>query len=368
MARAGQSRVASGVREAVRSTRLLLAAKTALAVGIAWAIAPHMPGVTDQYPYYAPLGALVSMYPTLMGSAKSGVQTLLGLAMGIALAVLVIVTVGPTWWSIPVIVGLGVVLSGTGWFGAGREYVPMAALFVLIIGGQDADAYSLGYLVQMGVGVAVGLAVNVLIAPRLSSAAAGSKIDALQAQLAEHLREIGEAVRDPRDLEHSAWARNITALERTVGDVRLALAEGDESRKGNPRALLHRRDVGHDHARLEMLEVIAFHVRDISALLADTVWERPGSLEFDEALTVPLSRACVAAADAIEHHEHGPDQSASIHRARGGAARAIRELVQAVDATTAVDGSAMGPGVYTAMHLRRILMHLRDTSGNPSAA
>jgi len=133
-----------------------LAAKTAVAVGIAWAIAPHMPGVTDQYPYYAPLGALVSMYPTLMGSAKSGVQTLLGLAMGIGLAVLVVVTVGPTWWSIPVIVGLGVVLSGTGWFGAGREYVPMAALFVLIIGGQDADAYALGYLVQMGVGLRSG--------------------------------------------------------------------------------------------------------------------------------------------------------------------------------------------------------------------
>ncbi|MCS3843801.1 hypothetical protein [Microbacterium sp. AK031] len=46
--------------------------------GIAWALAPHMPGVTDEYPYYAPLGALLSMYPTLMESAKSGVQTLLG--------------------------------------------------------------------------------------------------------------------------------------------------------------------------------------------------------------------------------------------------------------------------------------------------
>ncbi len=49
-------------------------------------IAPHMPGVTDQYPYYAPLGALLSMYPTLMGSAKSSLQTLLGLATGNGLA------------------------------------------------------------------------------------------------------------------------------------------------------------------------------------------------------------------------------------------------------------------------------------------
>ena len=99
--------IGGALREAMRLPRLLLAAKTAVAVGIAWAIAPHMPGITDEYPYYAPLGALVSMYPTLMGSAKSGLQTLLGLAAGIGLATLVILTVGPTWWTIPVIVGIG---------------------------------------------------------------------------------------------------------------------------------------------------------------------------------------------------------------------------------------------------------------------
>ena len=131
--------IVRALHDAVRPARLLLVAKTALAVGLAWTLAPHMPGVTDEYPYYAPLGALVSMYPTLMGSVRSGLQTLLGLATGIALAAIVVLTVGPTWWTIPAVVGIGVLVSGTGWFGAGREYVPMAALFVLIIGGQNAD-------------------------------------------------------------------------------------------------------------------------------------------------------------------------------------------------------------------------------------
>ena len=53
----------------VTHSRVLLAAKTALAVGIAWLIAPLVPGVADDYPYYAPLGALVSMTPTMMGSS-----------------------------------------------------------------------------------------------------------------------------------------------------------------------------------------------------------------------------------------------------------------------------------------------------------
>lgn len=356
-------RIVRGVREATRSARLLLAVKTALAVGVAWAIAPHMPGVTDAYPYYAPLGALVSMYPTLMGSAKTGAQTLLGLAAGIGLATLVLVTVGPNWWSIPVIVGIGTLLSGTGWFGAGREYVPMAALFVLIIGGQDADSYSLGYLVQMGVGVLVGLLVNVLIAPQLSSAAAGSRVDALERQLADHLRQIGAAVTAPEPVQHDEWTRNIAALEDTVGDVRRALADADESRKGNPRALLHRRDVRRDHVRLQVLETLAFHVRDISAVLADAVWERPGSLALSPALEAPIEAACAAVAEAIEHGRSvDAEHSAAEHRTTGIAARAVRELVQTVNATTVNEGSSMGPGVFAAMHLRRILMQLRAPS------
>jgi uncharacterized membrane protein YccC len=342
-------------QQAVTRPRLLLAGKTALAVGISWALAPHMPGAVDEYPYYAPLGALLSIYPTLMGSVRSGVQTLLGLVVGIALATLVVATVGPTWWSIPVIVGVGVVLSGTGWFGAGREYVPTAALFVLIIGGNQADQYSLGYLAQMGFGTAVGLVVNVLIAPQVTSAAAATRIDAFQRGLADLLRNIGEALLEPWPPEHDAWARNTDRLEQTAQSVRQALLEADDSRRGNPRALLHRRDSRSDHERLETLDHIVFHVRDISGALADTVWNRPGALRFDSELAVPMSAACRAVADAIEQHG---TEGVPGHRVLGDATRALRLLVEAVDQESTLRGQAMGPGVLTAMHLRRILMRL----------
>lgn len=339
--------------------RLLLAAKTALAVGISWALAPHLPGAVNNYPYYAPLGALLSIYPTLMGSLKSGAQTLLGLLTGIALATLVVATVGPNWWSIPAIVGVGVVLSGTGWFGAGREYVPTAALFVLIIGGNQADQYALGYLAQMGFGIAIGIVVNIVIAPQVTSAAAAAKIDAFQGSLADQLRNIGEALRESWPPEHAAWARNTDQLEQTAESVRQALVEADESRRGNPRALLHCRDTRTDHARLETLNHIVFHIRDISGALADTVWERPGALSFDPELAAPMSAACHAIAAAIEQHGN---QDAAAHRVLGKATRALRQLAEAVDQRTTEQGQAMGPGVLTAMHLRRILMSLNTHS------
>lgn len=338
---------------AVGPARLLLAAKTALAVGLAWTIAPHLPGVTDDYPYYAPLGALISMYPTLMASARSSLQTILGLVTGIGLAALVVVTVGPTWWSIPVVVGLGVLISGTGWFGSGQEYVPIAALFVLIIGGPNADAYSLGYLTQMGVGLAIGLAVNILIAPAPLTAHATARVDAFQQQLAAHLSSIGRAVSEPWPPAHDEWAHDAESLAETARNVQAALAEADDSRRGNLRAWISHNDSHETHERLDTLDRLTHHIRDISDCLAETIWDHPGGLPLDPALVGPLSSACRAVADVVAP----PQQStSSTHRARGEAARAVRLLLETVNDQTLEARSVMGPGVLTAMHLRRILL------------
>ena len=351
--RARRSGAAIEIREAVHPARLLLVAKTTLAVGLAWTIAPHMPGVTDEYPYYAPLGALVSMYPTLMGSLRSGLQTLLGLATGIGLALLVVITVGPTWWTIPAVVGVGMLISGTGWFGAAREYVPVAALFVLIIGGQNADDYSLGYLVQMAVGVAIGLIVNVVIAPAPLTLAAAARVDAFREQLSAHLHDIGSAVSESWPPEHEKWADDAASLADTTSALRAALADADDSRRGNVRARGRRGETQHIHADLTRLDRVAHLIRDISDEIADTIWDRPGALELDPALPEPLSAACHAVAEVIGQEE---PLTAADHRARAEAARAIRLLLETVDVRTIDVRRSMGPGVLAAMHLRRILI------------
>ncbi len=351
--RARRSGAAREIREAVHPARLLLVAKTTLAVGLAWLIAPHTPGVTDEYPYYAPLGALVSMYPTLMGSVRSGLQTLLGLATGIGLALLVVMTVGPTWWTVPAVVGVGMLVAGTGWFGAAREYVPVAALFVLIVGGQNADDYSLGYLVQMAVGIVIGLIVNIVIAPAPLTLAAAARVDAFRDQLSAHLHDIGSAVSESWPPEHEKWADDAASLADTTSELRTALSEADDSRRGNVRARGRRGETRHIHAELEALDRIAHLIRDISDEIADTIWDRPGALDLDPALPDPLSAACHAVAEVIAQQEPLTSED---HRVRAEAARAIRLLLETVDDRTIDVRRSMGPGVLAAMHLRRILI------------
>ncbi|WP_259363109.1 FUSC family protein [Microbacterium esteraromaticum] len=356
--RASLSTVRPSLRGAVTRARLLFAAKTALAVAVAWLIAPHMPGVTDDYPYYAPFGALISMYPTLMSSFRSGLQTLLGLGVGIGLAALVLLTVGPSVWSIIGVVGIGVLVSGTGWFGIGREYIPMAALFVLIIGGADAEDYSLGYVTQTAVGVVVGLLVNLIIPPAPLVSEAAGRIDAFQQRLAAHLDDIAAALTEKWPPERDGWMQDAGALAETSRSLRDALAEADESRRGNPRAWRGRADTSEEHARLEVLVEVAHQIRDVSGCLSDTINGRPSAFPLDPELVEPLSRACSAVADvlgaeageAVELHVRASD--------------AVQTLLRAVHARSIEMDAVAGPGVLSAMHLQRILGMLAPADGD----
>ena len=101
------------LKPSVTRSKLLLACKAALAVGIAWVVAPLMPGVVDEYPYYAPLGALLSMHSTLKGSAKYGLQILAGLALGILLAAIVLVVGAPNFLTISLVVAVATEETGT---------------------------------------------------------------------------------------------------------------------------------------------------------------------------------------------------------------------------------------------------------------
>lgn len=348
--------VGPSVRGAVTRARLLFAAKTALAVGIAWLIAPHMPGVADEYPYYAPFGALISMYPTLMSSARSGLQTLLGLGVGVGLAALVLLTIGPSVWSIAAVVGIGVLVSGTGWFGIGREYIPMAALFVLIIGGANAEDYSFGYVTQTAVGVIVGLLVNVLIPPAPLVSDAAARIDAFQQRLAAHLDDIAAALTEKWPPERDGWMQDAGALAETSRSLRVALDEADESRRGNPRALRGRGDTSAEHARLEVLVEVVHQIRDVSGCLSDTINDRPSAFPLDPELVEPLSDACRAVADLLG----GAGDIDALH---ARASEAVQTLLRAVHARSLETDAVAGPGVLSAMHLQRILLMLEPSDG-----
>lgn len=353
-----RSLTGSGVRTRARQLltheRVLLAIKTALAAGIAWWIALRMPGVAAQYPYYAPLGAVACMYPTVAGSARQGFETLIGLAMGFALAFPIILIGDISVVSVAIVVGVGVLAAGLPRLGAGRDWIPIASLFVLLVGGEDPQEYSFSYLIQMLVGVIVGLLVNMLVFPPLHLDGAVRGLQNFRALLAQQLSDMAEAINESWPPEHEEWAERESKLTQLGQEVRSAVQLADNSRRGNPRGRRHKRDLAADYHWLQAMERIAFYVQNMTEVLADVIWHTRESTPLPPALVQPLSDAIARTAAAIE--EWDPESSTMTE-----AEEAVEHLLQQVN-TQAAEGRIQATAAL-GMDLRRILLTVRSESG-----
>jgi len=350
------------VKAWITHSRLLLAAKTAVAVGIAWLIAPLVPGVADDYPYYAPLGALISMSTTLMSSVRTGLETLISLALGIGLAGAVLILAEPNVITISLVVGIGMLFAGSRWLRAGGEYVPVAALFVLIIGGPNADSYSIGYIVQMSVGVAVGLAVNFLILPPLTVSTAVERLHDFRELLGVHLTEMGEALTENWPPQHEDWATRSDLLRETGDGVREALRSATESSKGNPRAQLKKRDLNTDYSDLYALDNVTFHVRNITDVLAASIWTRAFYAEVSDEMRQPLADLLQAIGAVLVAHNKGEGREDAVAEADA----ALTALLEKLDTHNDKAPSSRSAVSAVAMDARRILAIMNPVPADES--
>jgi uncharacterized membrane protein YccC len=258
-----------------------------------------MPGVAANYPYYAPLGALVAMYHNVAGSVRQGLQALAGLAMGIGLAFVLVTVTDPSPIAVALIMGIGVLLGGLPWVGSGSDWVPTAALLVLLVGNSNPDDFSFGYLLQMGVGVAVGIGVDFLIFPPLHFNAAAASLDDLRLALGRQLTDMGVALKEEWPPKHEDWSRRSDELAAAARSVRHLVKEADASRRANPRRKLHPRDLDLDYRNLRELERVTFHIQDITDVLSDVIWdsEVPYSVPLED--NGPLADALTATGDLL---------------------------------------------------------------------
>lgn len=344
-------------KSTVTGQRVLLAAKAALAVGLSWFLASHLPGSADKYAYYAPLGALVSMYPTFMGSVRIGLQTLVGLSLGIILAIGVLLLGNPNIVTISLAVGLGVLLAGQPRLGAGREYVPVATLLVLIIGGRNADAFSFGYAIQMGLGVVVGLVVNVTIFPPLTLDAARLRISRGRNVLIGQLEDVAKALAEQWPPEHEDWAGREQVLAATVRDIRGAVHGAHESHRANPRAYRRSRHrlVAESFDDLAVLENITFYIRDLTEVLAGAIWGGSFEVHLKVELCEPIGRCLQAVADVLTAWDEGSAGEETFDGARD----ALKYLTAALANQSGSDASSLTPGAAVALDVQRILVALR---------
>lgn len=334
------ARTAGG--EAFAVSRLLLAGKTALAAAIAWYLAPFVPFAHDEYSYYAPLGVLVSMYPTIADSAKAGLQAVGGLAIGIAigLAGLWIVSgPSPRILGVAIVVAAGVAVGGIRALGTGRDWIAIAALFVLLLGANDAGGFSVSYLVTMAFGVVIGVAVNLAIVPPLYLRRASTRLSQLRDAVSDRLEMLAASVADsaPTDATGQRYLQEI--LDAVSADVR----EAARSRKAHPLARRRRGIEAENGRRLRALENTVRQTIE----LADGIDALPLTPDA-EPLRAELAEAVRATARAVARPVRDPATPAAVEEAETALARVVEA------APTPSDGR-ISPWTRAAVDLSRII-------------
>jgi len=215
--------------------RISLALKAAVAAAIAWGCVRPFGGFVAEYEYYAPFGAVVAVSSTLAHSLRSTAQTAVAIAIGAGLAVAGRLVPGDVVLDLAVVVAIGTLVAGWPWLGAMGSWVPVAAVFTMVVGARDPATYVLGYLGLTSLGAVIGVLVNAAFPP-LPLTPARLALRRLRVELAQQLDDVADGLDQPDAPTLEEWDPRRRALTPYIEEVHSLVREAAEARRANWRA------------------------------------------------------------------------------------------------------------------------------------
>ena len=289
-------------------------------------VVAELVGLRDPPPLIAALTALLVVQATLAGTLVNGVQRVLSVVAGVALAVLFVSVVGLTWWSLGVLVAASIVVGQLLRLGPHLVEVPISAMLVLGVGhAAGAESIGSGRVVETLVGAIVGVLVNIAFPPPVRTRDASGAVAAFADEIAALLSAAADALgRGPiaADLAMQ-WLEDARRLNRHSPRLDRVLVQLEESRRLNLRALRHPQEGGL-RSNLDALEHSSVSMRALFRAVHDTTERRTGVQDDPEyAENVRCSTAVLMADMATVFRAFGRCASGRVAwHGRGGTRRA----------------------------------------------
>ena len=251
--------------------------KATLAATLAWQAAAwlHSPR-----PALASLAAILVVQITVRATVARSIQLTIGVTAGLVLAVALGNLLGLHWWTIGFIVLGGLIVGELLRLGPLASQAAISALLAFSLG----SSYGILRIVDTLVGAAIGVAVNVLVAPPSFVAETAATLRRVGADLGDLLVDIGDGLSDglgPADPPR--WLDRARGVADELHAASQALDQAEESVRFNPLARSADAQVKRlGEARLA-LEHASSQVRGIARALGDVV--RPRDVTIDPAAT-----------------------------------------------------------------------------------
>ena len=185
--------------------------------------------------FLAPWAALLTVNATVFGTLRTGVQQVAATAIGVLLAFGAAALVGVNALSLGVAVLAGMVAGGARGLRDESTTAAATALVVLTTGSAEHGHLLLARLADTGIGVGVGLLVNLAVWPPLRDRAAAHRVDAIDDRLGELLRDVAAGFRSDAERRADAWIARTDELDEDIDHARTVLAQARESGRLNVR-------------------------------------------------------------------------------------------------------------------------------------
>jgi hypothetical protein len=195
-------------------------------------------------PLLAPLTAMLVVQVTPLSLLASGLDRVIAVVAGVALAIGFAAVVPLEWWSLGVLILISITMGQFLRLRANLVEVAISAMLVLGVGAIGAEAAAGQRIAETLVGAAVGIIATLVFPPKVASSDAGRAIEGLADAVSELLvRAAGEldamAEGDPQRLYGAAreWLDDARRITHDIPVVGAALLRAEEGRRLNVRAV-----------------------------------------------------------------------------------------------------------------------------------
>jgi uncharacterized membrane protein YgaE (UPF0421/DUF939 family) len=268
-----------GLRESVaieRETfRRIL--KSTIAATLSWLAAE---AIDSPRPALAALAAIIVLQITVRASLARSIQLTVAVTLGLGGSVALGHLLGVSWWSIGLVVLLGLIAGELLRLGALSGQVAISAMLALSLG----SGYGIERTIDTAIGALIGVLVNVAISPASYVAEAGRTLRAIGEDLGVLLQEMGNGL--PKDPDEDVLRRWLARARDLSADSRAAIAvvkQSEESLQFNPRGRLELDELSRFAEARRALDHAITQTRGIARSLLDL--PRPlSAVHLDEAL------------------------------------------------------------------------------------
>jgi len=218
------------------SLRITVAATASYVVGLM-----IFPGTQ---PLLAPLTAMLVVQVTPLSLLVSGLDRVVAVVSGVALAIAFSAVVPLHWWSLGVLIFVSITIGQALRLRNNLIEVAISGMLVLGVGTLGAEAAAWQRIAETLVGAVVGIVATLVFPPKAATADAGAAINGFADALSELLQraadELEELVEDRRDRIGSAarvWLDDSRRINHDVPRVGAALLQAEQGRRLNVRAV-----------------------------------------------------------------------------------------------------------------------------------